>query len=69
MTGRYIAADPLGLGGGSNLCAYAGGDPINAVDTEGLQLGQAALFSAALAPGLRVHVMDCSSRHLRSRLS
>jgi RHS repeat-associated protein len=35
MTGRYIEADPLGLGGGSNLYAYVGGDPINAVDPDG----------------------------------
>ncbi len=39
MTGRYIEADPLGLGGGSNLYAYVGGDPINAVDLDGLRPG------------------------------
>lgn len=39
MTGRYIEADPLGLGGGSNLYAYVGGDPVNAVDPDGLNPG------------------------------
>ncbi|WP_417926398.1 RHS repeat-associated core domain-containing protein [Desulfomicrobium orale] len=35
-TGRYITADPIGLAGGMNVYAYAGGNPVNAVDVEGL---------------------------------
>jgi RHS repeat-associated protein len=34
--GRYTEADPLGLGGGSNVFAYVGGDPVNMVDPMGL---------------------------------
>ena len=35
-TGRYITADPIGLVGGMNVYAYTGGNPVNAVDLEGL---------------------------------
>ncbi|WP_339133401.1 MAG: RHS repeat-associated core domain-containing protein [Candidatus Electrothrix sp. GW3-4] len=37
-TGRYIAADPIGLDGGMNLYAYVGSDPVNGVDPMGLQI-------------------------------
>ncbi|WP_446011703.1 RHS repeat-associated core domain-containing protein [Candidatus Electrothrix sp.] len=38
-TGRYIAADPIGLDGGINLYAYVGSDPVNGVDSMGLYPG------------------------------
>lgn len=35
--GRFIQPDPIGTAGGINLYAYAGGDPMNAIDPLGLR--------------------------------
>jgi RHS repeat-associated protein len=34
--GRFMQVDPIGYGGGSNLYAYVGNDPLNATDPSGL---------------------------------
>lgn len=34
-TGRFIQKDPIGIAGGQNLYAYAGNNPISAIDPEG----------------------------------
>jgi len=36
--GRWISKDPVRFDGGTNLFAYAGGDPVNFVDTNGLEV-------------------------------
>jgi RHS repeat-associated protein len=42
VLGRYIQADPIGLGGDVNPYVYAGADPVNMIDPDGeaaLQIG------------------------------
>ncbi len=36
-TGRYIQSDPVGLAGGVNSYSYTGAQPLNSIDSQGLQ--------------------------------
>ncbi|MDA8444385.1 RHS repeat-associated core domain-containing protein [Paracidovorax valerianellae] len=51
VSGRYIQADPIGLDGGWNRFGYVGGDPLNAVDPQGLNAVMIANRAAAWVQG------------------
>jgi len=49
-TGRYIQADPIGLGGGENPFLYANGNPLRWTDPSGLEIGNQRLFFPEFYP-------------------
>jgi RHS repeat-associated protein len=51
-TGRYMQADPIGLAGGWNRFGYVGGDPLNAIDPDGLNAVVALNRIAEVGRGL-----------------
>jgi RHS repeat-associated protein len=66
-TGRYITRDPLGFGGGGNLYAYAGHNPINLTDPTGEILPCIAanylrcLASCMLFSAVTDFILDCGN--------
>jgi RHS repeat-associated protein len=72
--GRFVSEDPIGFKGGSNLYAYVGNSPVNAVDPFGLQSSgfdprfARWIITQALRPTCREHCQhvleDCYAKNL-----
>jgi RHS repeat-associated protein len=54
--GRFVSEDPLGLGGGTNFYAYAGGNPISNIDPSGL-LFTSVDAACAISPDFCAEIM------------
>ena len=63
-TGRYVQADPLGLGGGSNVYAYVGGDPMNLVDPRGLRPSSGAVVRVGVDWYVERQVKKAATRRI-----
>jgi RHS repeat-associated protein len=62
--GRFIARDPIGYGGGSNLYSYCNADPIDFVDPSGLDFRVDPQLSAAAN---RLHETSENARNIIDR--
>jgi RHS repeat-associated protein len=54
--GRFLQTDPIGYGGGANLYAYVGNDPLNGTDPLGLYTFQIGLAGSGNILGFAVPV-------------
>jgi RHS repeat-associated protein len=67
--GKFISRDPIGVLGGFNLYAYAGNDPIGALDPTGEAVPAAVVAvggAAFLAAGVKAGFEPSGGNHLRA---